>query len=73
MEQFFKKNNIVITDKVKYQSPMEDLISMFLGILLVYSGLFSVGFLLYGNTLYSLILFLIVLFSAFKLNRTLSK
>ena len=70
---FLKNNNIVITDKVKYQSPMEDLISMFLGILLVYSGLFSIGFLLYGNTIYSLILFLIVLFSAFKLNRNLSK
>jgi|TARA_B110000263_G_C15305392_1_gene510079 SSS family solute:Na+ symporter len=70
---FLKNNNIVISNKEKYESPMEDLLSMFLGILLVYSGLFSIGFLLYGNSLYSLILFIIVILSAFRLNKTLSK
>lgn len=70
---FLKNNNIVISNKEKFESPMEDLLSMFLGILLVYSGLFSIGFLLYGNSLYSLILFIIVIFSAFRLNRTLTK
>ena len=51
---------------------MSDLLSMFLGIVIVYSGLFGTGYLLYGNTTYSLILFFLLFISAYKLNKIMN-
>ena len=70
--KFLKNNNIDVKNKELKESPMSDLLSMFLGIVLVYSGLFGTGYLLYGNTTYSLILFFLLFISAYKLNKIMN-
>ena len=70
--KFLKNNNIAVKNKEFKESPMSDLLSMFLGIVLVYSGLFGMGYLLYGNITYSLILFFILFISAYKLNKIMN-
>lgn len=70
--KFLKNNNIAVKNKEFKESPMSDLLSMFLGIVLVYSGLFGIGYLLYGNITYSLILFFILFISAYKLNKIMN-
>jgi len=70
--KFLKNNNIAVKNKEFKESPMSDLLSMFLGIVLVYSGLFGMGYLLYGNITYSLILFFILFVSAYKLNKIMN-
>lgn len=70
--KFLKNNNIDVKNNEFKESPMSDLLSMFLGIVLVYSGLFGIGYLLYGNITYSLILFFILFISAYKLNKIMN-
>ncbi|HIF48304.1 MAG TPA: Na+:solute symporter [Cytophagales bacterium] len=70
--KFLKNNNIAVKNKEFKESPMSDLLSMFLGIVLVYSGLFGIGYLLYGNITYSLILFFLLFISAYKLNKIMN-
>ena len=70
--KFLKNNNIDVKNKELKESPMSDLLSMFLGIVIVYSGLFGTGYLLYGNTTYSLILFFLLFISAYKLNKIMN-
>ena len=70
--KFLKNNNIAVKNNEFKESPMSDLLSMFLGIVLVYSGLFGMGYLLYGNITYSLILFFILFVSAYKLNKIMN-
>ena len=70
--KFLKNNNIDVKNNEFKESPMSDLLSMFLGIVLVYSGLFGMGYLLYGNITYSLILFFILFISAYKLNKIMN-
>ena len=70
--KFLKNNNIDVNNKELKESPMSDLLSMFLGIVIVYSGLFGTGYLLYGNTTYSLILFFLLFISAYKLNKIMN-
>ncbi|SUZ63119.1 uncharacterized protein METZ01_LOCUS15973 [marine metagenome] len=70
--KFLKNNNIDVKNKELKESPMSDLLSMFLGIVLVYSGLFGTGYLLYGNITYSLILFFLLFISAYKLNKIMN-
>jgi Na+/proline symporter len=70
--KFLKNNNIAVKNKEFKESPMSDLLSMFLGIVLVYSGLFGIGYLLYGNITYSLILFFLLFVSAYKLNKIMN-
>ena len=70
--KFLKNNNIDVKNNEFKESPMSDLLSMFLGIVLVYSGLFGMGYLLYGNITYSLILFFILFVSAYKLNKIMN-
>ncbi len=70
--KFLKNNNIDVKNKEFKESPMSDLLSMFLGIVLVYSGLFGIGYLLYGNITYSLILFFLLFISAYKLNKIMN-
>ena len=70
--KFLKHNNIAVKNKEFKESPMSDLLSMFLGIVLVYSGLFGIGYLLYGNITYSLILFFLLFISAYKLNKIMN-
>ena len=70
--KFLKNNNIDVKNKEVKESPMSDLLSMFLGIVIVYSGLFGTGYLLYGNTTYSLILFFLLFISAYKLNKIMN-
>ena len=70
--KFLKNNNIDVKNKELKESPMSDLLSMFLGIVIVYSGLFGTGYLLYGNTTFSLILFFLLFISAYKLNRIMN-
>ena len=70
--KFLKHNNIDVKNKELKESPMSDLLSMFLGIVIVYSGLFGTGYLLYGNTTYSLILFFLLFISAYKLNKIMN-
>ena len=70
--KFLKNNNIDVKNKELKESPMSDLLSMFLGIVIVYSGLFGTGYFLYGNTTYSLILFFLLFISAYKLNKIMN-
>lgn len=70
--KFLKNNNIDVTKKELKESPMSDLLSMFLGIVIVYSGLFGTGYLLYGNITFSLILFFLLFISAYKLNKIMN-
>ena len=70
--KFLKNNNIDVQNNEFKESPMSDLLSMFLGIVLVYSGLFGIGYLLYGNITYSLILFFLLFVSAYKLNKIMN-
>ena len=70
--KFLKNNNIAVKNNEFKESPMSDLLSMFLGIVLVYSGLFGMGYLLYGNITYSLILFFLLFVSAYKLNKIMN-
>ena len=70
--KFLKNNNIDVKNKELKESPMSDLLSMFLGIVIVYSGLFGTGYLLYGNTTFSLILFFLLFISAYKLNKIMN-
>ena len=70
--KFLKNNNIDVKNKELKESPMSDLLSMFLGIVIVYSGLFGTGYLLYGNITYSLILFFLLFISAYKLNKIMN-
>ena len=70
--KFLKNNNIDVKNKELKESPMSDLLSMFLGIVLVYSGLFGTGYLLYGNITFSLILFFLLFISAYKLNKIMN-
>jgi len=70
--KFLKNNNIDVKNKEVKESPMSDLLSMFLGIVIVYSGLFGTGYLLYGNITFSLILFFLLFISAYKLNKIMN-
>ena len=70
--KFLKNNNIDVKNKELKESPMSDLLSMFLGIVIVYSGLFGTGYLLYGNITFSLILFFLLFISAYKLNKIMN-
>jgi Na+/proline symporter len=70
--KFLKNNNIDVKNKELKESPMSDLLSMFLGIVIVYSGLFGTGYLLYGNITFSLILFCLLFISAYKLNKIMN-
>ena len=70
--KFLKNNNIDVKNKELKESPMSDLLSMFLGIVIVYSGLFGTGYLLYGNITFSLILFSLLFISAYKLNKIMN-
>ena len=70
--KFLKNNNIDVKNKELKESPMSDLLSMFLGIVIVYSGLFGTGYLLYGNITFSLILFSLLFISACKLNKIMN-
>ena len=70
--KFLKNNNIDVNNKELKESPMSDLLSMFLGIVIVYSGLFGTGYLLYGNITFSLILFFLLFISAYKLNKIMN-
>jgi len=70
--KFLKNNNIDVKNKELKESAMRDLLSMFLGIVIVYSGLFGTGYLLYGNTTFSLILFFLLFISSYKLNKIMN-
>jgi Na+/proline symporter len=70
--KFLKNNNIDVKNKELKESPMSDLLSMFLGIVIVYSGLFGTGYLLYDNITFSLILFFLLFISAYKLNKIMN-
>ena len=70
--KFLKNNNIDVKNNELKESPMSDLLSMFLGIVIVYSGLFGTGYLLYGNITFSLILFFLLFISAYKLNKIMN-
>jgi len=70
--KFLKNNNIDVKNKELKESPMSDLLSMFLGIVIVYSGLFGTGYLLYGNITFSLILFFLLFISAYSLNKIMN-
>ena len=68
---FLKANNLV---KFKgKESPMKDLLLMFIFIIIIYFGLFGVGYLLYGNILYGTIMLIISLFLSITANNIMSK
>ena len=54
---FLSINNLVKFNSK--ESPMKDLLLMFICIIIVYFGLFGVGYLLYGKTLFGTIMLII--------------
>ena len=68
---FLKANNLV-QFKGK-ESPMKDLLLMFIFIIIIYFGLFGVGYLLYGNILYGTIMLIISFVLSITANNIMSK
>ena len=69
---FLSISNIPKSDRNNEESPMKDLLLMFLGIFTVYFGLFGIGLLIYGNFLSGNFLLIISLVSAYFTNYIMS-
>ena len=69
---FLSISNIPKSDHNNEESPMRDLLLMFLGIFTVYFGLFGTGLLIYGNFLSGNLLLIISFVSAYFTNYIMS-
>ena len=69
---FLSISNIPKSDNNNEESPMRDLLLMFLGVFTVYFGLFGTGLLIYGNFLFGNLLLIISFVSAYFTNYIMS-
>ena len=69
---FLSISNIPKLDHNNEESPMRDLLLMFLGVFTVYFGLFGTGLLIYGNFLSGNLLLIISFVSAYFTNYIMS-
>ena len=69
---FLSISNIPKSDHNNEESPMRDLLLMFLGVFTVYFGLFGTGLLIYGNFLFGNLLLIISFVSAYFTNYIMS-
>ena len=68
---FLKKNNLVKFEN-NNESPMKDILLMFLGIITVYFGLFGTGYLIYNDIFLGSFMIIISFSSAFLTNYIMS-
>ena len=68
---FLSMNNLVKFNGK--ESPMKDLLLMFIYIIIVYFGLFGVGYLLYGKMLYGILMLIISLILSITANNIMSQ
>ena len=69
---FISISNIPKSDNNNEESPMRDLLLMFLGVFTVYFGLFGTGLIIYGNFLSGNLLLIISFVSAYFTNYIMS-